>query len=1150
MKHVFAAYFSDARLNIMASLNDVREKSGLKRYKNEAENVQNFEGIFPKNIASDIRDKRITLLRIRFPFIETIVDPGRGKENPASKYGELSWLFQLVNDMRNVFIHSTGSEEEIDYQHHKKIFNALRKVYDCGLRTVKSRFQLENDTTMPLLRCDNRGRPKPFNKFSLALCTSPERNGNKKQSDVLHDFGRVLLCSLFLEKRQISGLVSHFWDKNGYGTDWNDSEQTIIRELLYVNRIRLPSQRLRTDSTLTSVTLDTISELARCPRPLFELLDADGQENFRVGRSPKNPQNRNDDPSYLLLRGHQSRFIPLAMRHLDFDSKCKLRFAVDLGQYYHSVRLKPAESFIDGNPGIRRLGQKIIAFGRLKDFEDAEKPEIWKKLEENGQKFAEEEEELLKRASITGSPEELKPYIIKTFPHYHLYRDKIGFCIDWEEKKDQKVKYPNLGVRGEDSKSTDSGGIKKRENRQLSRHQFWISPNKIIDLAFYHYLQTEIKQEITASVKTGRKKCPYPSVENILKEYYEGMVVLIKELKEQGPLPPWTEIPQISERRAECHRWINKEIIKAENFTISLADLPKAIRRHLKVLDSRETSVSDIIKRTKTMIEETCKKQKEIEYLLKYPKKRGKKGFRPIKHGNIADFLTEDLLRFQPKDSSKKNGGKLTSKNYQILQKAIAYYDKPYCIVDLLKKSGLLEGEFKHPFLCKIITEENHEQYSTLIDFYQKYLEERKAFLEGFIDTFVAGSSIPGWLRLRKPSTFESWLDQQLDEDEKLCQPLPVPKSLFYQMLLKMTAEKLDLTPEMLCKKGTQRFIRDSQEVEVKPSVSWFIRQYMEHRDDTAQEMYMFKRRHELFDFFHDKKKTTKKLHEEKTCCLSEKVRQEELESVHKGIEKLKKLLRTYKRSEKKIRHFSTMDMVLYLLAKKNFEKLILCDETSGPDWSLKTLETKILSTKIKYELNVPGTDRTIVHRACAIKKTGELRLLVRDRRLPSLLDYYPKTEKSIDQEEIKVELADYSCKRIEAMKLISDLEQKIEESCNRGFCKPVPDKLKKIFGAKKHGTLLYALYHRFHEEKDKSVDEQGFNKDCFAHARQIRNAFAHNEYPVSEQFNQIVRQVNETSQPHNHNSPVNHPKIADQLVKELDKLYKPWRNFLKRIAG
>ncbi len=1142
MEHILAACFSDARLNIMVSLNDIREKSGFAHIDKEEHNVQSFKDLSLETISPDSRDKRIKLLRRRFPFIDTMVDHNSSKEEPAAKYHDLfCWLFQLVNELRNSFIHPTDQEMEIDDQLHKKISDALKEVYDCGLRTVQSRFQLDTNTIKPLLRCDENGTAKSFDKFSLALCTDykehPE-NENIKQSKILHDFGRILLCSLFLEKRQSAELISYFWKKKRAGHKWNDKQKKIIKELLGVNRIRLPLQRLRTDNTLTTVTLDTISELGRCPRPLFELLSANDQESFRVGTSPlQTTKNSDDDSSYLLLRGKQDRFIPLMMRHLDFDDKCRLRFAVDLGQYYYHVRLKPGDDFVDGNLRIRRLGQKIIAFGRLKDFEDAPKPQIWKDLEENSSKYA-NEEDFLKDVLKKGVIQPLKPYIVKTYPHYHLYKDKIGICIDWQNKK---AEYPVPDIQDAGRQGTDSG----KGKCQLAAPQFWISPNQMVDLAFYHYLQKSQKR--------------YPEIEHLLKKYRCGMVTLIKNLK-QGDLPTWKEKPQTAERRAECQCWING-IMKSDHFTIALADLPKVIRRYLEGSDSRATSASDISKRAKTMLEETCKKQEEIEYLLKRPKKRGKKGFRPIKNGNIADFLTEDLLRFQPKDSEKANGGKLTSQKYQILQKAIAYYglylDKPPRIVDLLKDAGLLKGEFKHPFLGRIITENDHHKYSTLIDFYQDYLKARKKFLENFIQPPLADSPVPGWLRLRTPSTLQRWLNEQIDENGKLCQPLPVPKSLFYQPLLEMTAKELDLESDELRNKGTQTFKREGQEVRIKPSVSWFIRQYMAKRGDSGQKMYTFKRRHELFDVFgdnRDMKKNKEKFKTRETYYLSEDDRQEKLESIGKAIEnnlvgdkeeKYKKLCRAYKRSEKKIRHFSTMDMVLYLMAREKFKQLKLYEPNNEPDWSLQSLENTILSTKIEYALSVPDMDRVIVHEACAIKKTGELRLLVRDRRLPSLLCYYPKEEKEIDQAEIRAELADYSRKRVDAMELIANFERKIVEFCNPGVDKKVPAHLKDFFGLGKHGILLYALYQQFQKKQKKPGViglSQGFSKNCFNHARQIRNAFAHNQYPASEQFKQIVCQAHQTPKL---NNPANHRKIAAQLIAELEKLYTPWHQFL-----
>lgn len=74
----------------------------------------------------------------------------------------------------------------------------------------------------------------------------------------------------------------------------------------------------------------------------------------------------------LFVRGHEDRFISLIMRYFDLDKSNQLRFAINLGRFYHNVRLKSAEHFTDKQQRVRRIGQNVIAYcfllrGHLRD---------------------------------------------------------------------------------------------------------------------------------------------------------------------------------------------------------------------------------------------------------------------------------------------------------------------------------------------------------------------------------------------------------------------------------------------------------------------------------------------------------------------------------------------------------------------------------------------------------------------------------------------------------------------------------------------------------------------------------------------------------------------------------------------------------------
>ncbi len=92
--------------------------------------------------------------------------------------------------------------------------------------------------------------------------------------------------------------------------------------------------------------------------------------------------------------------------------------------------------------------------------------------------------------------------------------------------------------------------------------------------------------------------------------------------------------------------------------------------------------------------------------------------------------------------------------------------------------------------------------------------------------------------------------------------------------------------------------------------------------------------------------------------------------------------------------------MVLFLHGRRHFARQVrLPPGAAQPPWRLHDLDNALLKTAIDVDLEVPGSEsaRSLRHPRCKIRNLGELGLLVRDKRLPSLLCYYPPHETRID---------------------------------------------------------------------------------------------------------------------------------------------------------
>ena len=1145
-KYVLAAYYNNARLNALYCLNAIREKHGKDPLENEDQIVSALDSLIALGKLPEKRERIMEQLMFRFPFLNVLSDPHKKQDKneatPIPRYIEsrLRWMFQLLNGLRNTMAHPSDEEFEISHHIHRNLFFALSDIYDSGFHTIKTRFKLEDSVLKPLLRCDTDGNPRKADNFPLALCARHAENakgrGGQPQSRVLHDFGHVLFCSLFLEKRQSADLLNHFWETVRQ-PGWDDTERRkLVRELIAVHRARLPVLRLKSDDSVTALTLDTLSELSRCPRPLFDALGPEDQEQYRVAAEAQVDEEQDGDDSFLFVRARQDRFAPLIMRYLDHDESNRLRFAVDLGNYYYNVRLKPGEGFADSKPHVRRLGQKMLGYGRLQDFSDDHKPERWRELERNYEAYLKGETDLL-----TGDCREIRnlaSFIIPTEPHYHYAEDRIGVRL---AEPEEAIRFPSTDTEERNGSARLPRGLK-----QSMEPDFWLSPVQLLHVAFYHYLQRQLDQTTPLHI--------------LLRQYRSGMKKLINRLDESAALPGEPGSP---ERRAHAQQWVNGCFPPRAPFEVDLGSLPVIVKQHLMGVAQPALNKQKIIQRIEHLRDDTDRRLNRIENQLTKNKKRGSKNFRAIKCGAIGDFLAEDILRFQPIDPAKPDGGKINSQQYQILQCALAYYgahtDQPPRIVDLLEQGGFLKGVRRHPFLPKLGLTERPDRYKGLITFYQAYLKERRAYLNRTLDKVrkgtVEGKDILHWLRLRQPSTLDNWLKEQRDNEGNLIQPLPLPRNLLYRPILEMTARSLNQEPERLEAEGSSR---NAGGQSIPPAITWLIKKYLASFDDAPQAMYALDRHHELFDVFLDKRKVRKKPLKNKSFefvyerkpkemhCGNEQWRRRKLREIQAfrkmgvarnpaqeaKLEKFKTLVTGYKRMERKINQHIPQDILLFLYARENLEDLQATEEGAHQSWTLKAIERRLLKTKLRREIELPGGVK-LFHPACKIRNFGELGLLARDRRLPSLLGYY--SDQELHHEEIRAELASYERERVRITQRIQTLEKELVAKMGQA-----PERTKKEekasrqhFGKGRHGDYLYML-HRRH------INDPGFDEASFHKARLIRNAFAHNQYPDAAEFPDIAKAVHSEPPPPPDN-PRRNRKVAARLGEVMERLYQPW---------
>lgn len=391
---------------------------------------------------------------------------------------------------------------------------------------------------------------------------------------------------------------------------------------------------------------------------------------------------------------------------------------------------------------------------------------------------------------------------------------------------------------------------------------------------------------------------------------------------------------------------------------------------------------------------------------------------------------------------------------------------------------------------------------------------------------------------------------------------------------------------EDLKKKGTQCFVRNGKEVQLRPAVSWLIKHYLAEccDADSIQEMYEYPRNHVLFDVFLDTRDmgSTQKYRPRKTDWHNEEKRKKTIKEIHKTIQsscgkilaqnadrnnkklikkqKLCKLLKLYKHRERVIRNMAVEDIILYLFAKEHLQELQLSETNHGrPNWKLKTIRNTVFNTPISYKLSIPDTDKFLYHKQFKLKNLGEFRLQVRDRRLPELLAYYPEDEKEFHIMEIRAELQSYRRERVKVMKLVRELEREIGKLCPDQIIR----KRNEMEEEKpvKHYILL-DLFKDYYESKALKCPGLAHYKDYFTETqrykmRLIRNGFCHNQYPdcsetnprTGNSFQSIVNAVRAEKPPENPEK-YHHRKVAERLSAELATHYEQWFACIKILKG
>lgn len=667
-KHFWAAFLNLARHNVYITINHINKLLEIRQIDND-EKVLDIKALWQK-VDKDINQKaRLRELMIKhFPFLEFAIY-NNNKDGKQEEKQAKAQSFESLKDC---------------------LFLFLKKLQES--RNYYSHYKYSESSQEPKL--EKELRKKMYNIFDASIRLVKEDYQYNKDIDPEKDFkhlerkedfnylftdkdnkrkitknGLLFFVSLFLEKKDAIWMqqkLRGFKDNRG-------NKEKMTHEVFCRSRMLLPKIRLESTQTQDWILLDMLNELIRCPKSLYERLQGAYREKFKVPfDSIDEDYDAEQEPFRNTLVRHQDRFPYFALRYFDYNEIFKnLRFQIDLGTYHFSIYKK----LIGDNKEDRHLTHKLYGFERIQEFAKQKRPNEWQAL--------------VKDLDIYETSNE--QYISETTPHYHLENQKIG--IRFKNKKD-KI-WPSLETNGKENE-------KSKYNLDKSfQAEAFLSVHELLPMMFYYLLLK--KEEPNNDEKNAS------IVEGFIKKEIKRMYAIYDAFANEE-INSKEELEEYCKNKGLQERHLPKQMIAI--LTNKSKDMVKAAERKQKEM------VKDTKKRLATLEKQT---QGEIE--------DGGRNIRLLKSGEIARWLVNDMMRFQPvqKDNEGKplNNSKANSTEYQMLQRSLALYNKEEKPTRYFIQVNLIKSSNPHPFL----EETEWEKCNNILSFYRSYLTKKIEFL-------------------------------------------------------------------------------------------------------------------------------------------------------------------------------------------------------------------------------------------------------------------------------------------------------------------------------------------------------------------------------------------------------------------------------------
>ena len=1091
-KHFWAAFLNLARHNVYITINHINKLLEIREIDND-EKVLDIKALWQKGNKDLNQKARLReLMTKHFPFLETAIYT-KNKEDKEEVKQEKQAEAQSLESLKDcLFLFLEKLQEARNYYSHYK-YSEFSKEPEFKEELLEKMYNIF-DANIQLVINDYQHNkdidPEEDFKHLDTIEDSSYSFTVKDNKEKITASGLLFFVSLFLEKKDAIWMQQKL---RGF-KDNRESKKKMTHEVFCRSRMLLPKLRLKSTQTQDWILLDMLNELIRCPKSLYERLQGKYREKFKVPFDPADEDyDAEQEPFKNTLVRHQDRFPYFALRYFDYNEIfTNLRFQIDLGTYHFSIYKK----LIGGQKEDRHLTHKLYGFERIQEFDKQNRPDEWKALVKDLDTYETSNER----------------YISETTPHYHLENQKIG--IRNKKKKKKKNIWPSLEI------NTTVNERSKYNLGKSFKAEAFLSVHELLPMMFYYLLLT--KEE------PNNKEINASKVEGIIEKKIRDMYKLYDAFA-NGEINSKEEL---------------KEYLKGKD--IEIVHLPKQM---IAILESKPKDMVEEAKRKqKEMVKDTKKLLATLEKQTQGEIEDGGRNIRLLKSGEIARWLVNDMMRFQPvqkdNEGNPLNNSKANSTEYQMLQRSLALYNKEEKPTRYFRQVNLINSSNPHPFLKWT----KWEECNNILSFYRNYLTKKIEFLNKLKPEDWEKNQY--FLKLKEPKTNRETLVQGWKNGFNL------PRGIFTEPIREWFKRHQNDSKEYEKVEALKRVGLVTKVIPLFFKEEYFKEDAQKEINNCVQPFYGFpynvgnihKPKEE--DFLHreerielwDKKKDKFKGYKAKKKFkeMTDKEKEE-----HRSYLEFK----SWNQFERELRLVRNQDIVTWLLCMELIDKLKVegLNVEELQKLRLKDIDTDTAKQEKNNILNrvmpmqLPVTvyeiddshnivkDRPlhtvyIEETKTKLLKQGNFKALVKDRRLNGLFSFVDTSSEAelksnpISKSVVEYELGEYQNARIETIKDMLLLEKTLIKKDKNLPTDNFSDML--------NGWL---------EGKDKA-DKTRFQNDVDLLVA-VRNAFSHNQYPMRNRI--AFANINPFSLSSANTSEEKKLDIANQLKDKTHKTIK-----------